>query len=61
MFRNNMTIHGSYAMVFIIHNETFLTLGRALIYLFLLHTVAQNASHSLRFVNIHNNIKVIKF
>jgi len=37
-----------------------LTLGRILIYLFLLHIMAQNAYHFLRFGNIHNNIKVIK-
>jgi hypothetical protein len=56
-----MMIHGSYAMVLIIHNQSFLILGRVLIYLFLLHIVAQIASHFLRFANIYNNIKVIKF
>jgi hypothetical protein len=61
MFQINMTTHGNCAMVFIIHKQTFSTLGKTLICLFLLHIVAQNASHSLRFSNIHNNIKVVKF
>jgi hypothetical protein len=61
MFQSNMTIDGNYAMVLIRHNQTFPTLGRTLIYFFLLHIVAQNASHFLRFAKTHNNIEVIKF
>jgi len=56
-----MTTHDNYAMVLIRHNQTSPTLGRTLIYLFLLHIVAQNAFHSLIFAKTHNNIKIIKF
>jgi hypothetical protein len=61
MFQSNMTIHGNYAMVLIRHKQTSPTLGITLIYLFLLHIVAQNASHSLRFAKTQDNIKIIKF
>jgi hypothetical protein len=61
MFWSNITIHGNCAMVFVIHNQTFFTLGKTLTYLFLFHIVAQNASHSLRLTSIHNSNKVIKF
>jgi hypothetical protein len=57
IFWSNMTTHGSCAMVLIIDNQTFSTLGIILIYHFLLHTMAQNSFHSLK-ANIHNIIKV---
>jgi hypothetical protein len=61
MFWSNTIIHDNCAMVFVIHNQTFFTLGKTLTYLFLFHIVAQNAFHSLRLTSIHNNNKVIKF
>ncbi len=54
MLQNDVTIHGSYAMIFIIHNQTFLMLGEILSNPFnLLDAMTQNTSHSLKLKAIH--------
>jgi hypothetical protein len=59
MFKSHMSTHGSCAMVFDIHNQSFLILGRIFSYNFLLDAMTHNTSHLLRFKTIYNNNMVI--
>jgi len=54
MLQNYMTSHGSYAMIFVIHNQPFLMLDEILSNLFnLWDAMTQNTSHSLKLKAIH--------
>jgi len=59
MFRSHLSTHGSCAMVFVIHNQSFLILVRRLSYNFLLDVMTHNTLQSLRFKIIYNNNMVI--
>jgi len=59
MFKTHMSTHGNCAMVFDIHNQSFLILGRTFSYDFLLDAMTHNTSHLLRFKTIYNNNMVI--
>ncbi len=61
MLRSHMSTHGSCAMVFVIHNQSFPILGKTLPYNFLLDVMTHNTFHLLRFRIIHNNNMVINF
>jgi hypothetical protein len=54
MLQNYMTTHGSYGMIFVIHNQPFFMLGEILSNPFnLLDVMTQNTSHSLKLKVIH--------
>jgi hypothetical protein len=59
MFKSHMSTHGSCAMVFDIHNQSFLILGRIFSYDFLLHVMTHNTLHLLILKKIYNNNMVI--
>ncbi len=59
MFKNHMLTHGSCAMVFVIHNQSFPILGRTSSYNFLLDVMTHNTFHSLKLRTIYNNNMVI--
>jgi len=59
MFKSHMLTHGSCAMIFVIHNQSFAILGRTSSYNFLLDVMTHNTFHSLKLRTIYNNSMVI--
>jgi hypothetical protein len=61
IIRSHMLTHGSCAMVFVIHNQSFPILGRSFSYNFFLDVMTHNTLHSLKLRTIYNNNMVINF
>jgi len=61
IFKSHILTHGSCAMVFVIHNQSFFILVIIPFYNFMLDAMTHNTSHSLRFKTIYNNNMVINF